>query len=428
VVIGIVGFAAMLLVSIYITSLAATLKVKQSGSKLCFSCHEEEQNNFDKKYVHSPIAQDNCVVCHNPHTGKYQFMLSEKFPTLCYSCHADEREKFSKKPHIHTAVRQGKCTGCHNPHASDNERLQEKTGKELCYSCHQREIPPNPPLEKGGRGDFEKGRIHYPVELGQCLICHEPHASRFKSQLRDSPEQLCFTCHDKQEEVFKKAHGQYPVAKSDCLTCHAAHASDVKEPALAKGLILPYVHVPFGKKKCDSCHVSSNSKEPLKLRATQTGLCYRCHSDMKNEVRSQTHVHIPVKDGSCTSCHVPHASKNEHLLVTTGKELCACHTDVRKKLTATYAHSPVAQGLCVKCHNPHVSSHDSLLVNDSIALCASCHKAQGKFTHPVGKGTIAPRTKKIVTCVSCHEAHGSEHEFILLADKQRDLCIRCHRM
>ncbi|MFQ6043160.1 MAG: cytochrome c3 family protein, partial [Candidatus Poribacteria bacterium] len=106
---------------------AAAVRLKQSGSKLCFSCHKEEKSSFDKEYVHSPIQKDNCIVCHNPHTAKYQFMLVEKDAALCYACHADERERFSQAPYVHTAVKRGKCIGCHNPHASDNEHLQRGT-------------------------------------------------------------------------------------------------------------------------------------------------------------------------------------------------------------------------------------------------------------------------------------------------------------
>jgi predicted CXXCH cytochrome family protein len=149
---------------------------------------------------------------------------------------------------------------------------------------------------------------------------------------------------------------------------------------------------------------------------------------MKERVENQAHVHLPVKEGLCSNCHAPHASKNKNLLAMTGKELCAnCHPDLMKKLTAAYAHSPVVQGECLKCHNPHDSQNESLLVNDSIAVCASCHEVQGKFTHPVGQGTVDPRTKQVVTCVSCHEAHGSEYEFVLLEDRQRNLCIQCHK-
>jgi DmsE family decaheme c-type cytochrome len=280
-----VTFTAILLISLCIAaSFAADYKLRQTGSALCFSCHEEEKSAFSKKYVHSPIEQDNCTACHNPHTAKYQFMLSEKQPDLCYSCHEEEKGKFSQAAHVHTAVKQGKCTGCHDPHASDNQHLQKATDQDLCYSCHKQEAE-----------DFAKGEIHLPVEAGECLTCHKPHVSDFQSLLVDSPEPLCFTCHDQQDEELKRAHSQYPIAKSNCLSCHAAHASDVKDPdlaALAKGLPLPYIHKPFGKKMCDSCHQSSVAPEPLKLRAEQVEICYRCHSDMKTAVNSQPHIHM----------------------------------------------------------------------------------------------------------------------------------------
>ncbi|MFC1713479.1 cytochrome c3 family protein [Candidatus Poribacteria bacterium] len=40
-----------------------------------------------------------------------------------------------------------------------------------------------------------------------------------------------------------------------------------------------------------------------------------------------------------------------------------------------------------------------------------------------------PRSKNdFVTCTSCHDLHGDKHEFILLADRERDLCFWCHSM
>ena len=195
---------------------------------------------------------------------------------------------------------------------------------------------------------------------------------------------------------------------------------------MAKKLSLPYVHAPFVQGTCDRCHVSSDAPG---LKAAQVELCYRCHSALKRNVTGRPYAHGPVKDGHCASCHAPHASKNKHLLKATGKKLCAgCHPDAMKKLSATYAHSPSAQGQCVTCHDAHSSEEKSLLVSGSIAVCESCHETQGKFTHPVGEDATDPRTQQAMTCVSCHEAHGSEYEFVLLKDRQRDLCTDCHRM
>ena len=158
----IVGFTAVFLVLVYIGiggSFAVGPVLNQSGSELCFTCHEEERIAFNKQYIHSPVEQGDCVVCHNPHTAKYEFMLSESIPELCYSCHTDEADSFTQTSHVHTAVKQGNCTGCHDPHASDNVHLQKDVDSALCYSCHEQE-----------EQDFQAGRIHAPVEAGECFI------------------------------------------------------------------------------------------------------------------------------------------------------------------------------------------------------------------------------------------------------------------
>ncbi|MFQ6043159.1 MAG: cytochrome c3 family protein [Candidatus Poribacteria bacterium] len=286
-------------------------------------------------------------------------------------------------------------------------RITSISRGELCYSCHQKKAE-----------DFAKGKVHPLVKAGKCLVCHDPHASTYKAHLRNSPEQLCFDCHNQRDEGFIttcQTHSQYPVSKSDCLICHSAHAV--------------YVHEPFVKNRCDSCHVSSDSPEPFKLKLTYTELCYSCHKDMLTEVSNQEDAHLPVKEGRCANCHASHAAENEHLLVVAEEKLCVnnCHHDVTEKLKSKYPHSPAEPIPCLKCHKPHDSENESLLVDDSTAMCISCHKREKKFTHPLGEAAIDPRTNKGMTCVTCHDAHGSEYEFVLLADRQRDLCIQCHK-
>ena len=400
--------------------IAAPTKLITRGSELCFSCHDDLKTSFERQYVHSPVEENNCIGCHNPHAAKHPFMLSEGIPDLCYSCHLDEQENFDQFPYIHTAVKQGDCTGCHDPHSSDSKHLQKGEGAQLCYPCHKEEAE-----------EFGKGDIHLPIEEGECSICHMPHASDFPAQLTDSPEQLCLNCHNIQDEAVKSAHSRYPVSDSDCLSCHAPHASLINDSALAhlsKGLILPNVHTPFGKGMCDSCH-AEDSPDPIDLRAPQIEICYRCHSDMKKVVNNYPHVHHPVEDGRCVSCHAPHASKNENLLIATGTGLCAdCHPGLMKKLDATYAHRPAVQGDCGRCHLPHGAEIPALLMSDSISTCQSCHESQAVFTHPIGKDASDPRSDEMITCVTCHDAHGNEYEFILLASRDRDLCVQCHKM
>jgi predicted CXXCH cytochrome family protein len=57
-----------------------------------------------------------------------------------------------------------------------------------------------------------------------------------------------------------------------------------------------------------------------------------------------------------------------------------------------------------------------------------CHPTQGRFTHPVGKDIIDPRSGSSLDCSTCHNPMGSPEEYILRDGKDRDLCIKCHQV
>ena len=62
-----------------------------------------------------------------------------------------------------------------------------------------------------------------------------------------------------------------------------------------------------------------------------------------------------------------------------------------------------------------------------MALCMNCHpKARETHYHPMGDGTTDPRTRENLNCVGCHSPHSSQFESILIADRDRKLCIQCH--
>jgi predicted CXXCH cytochrome family protein len=83
---------------------------------------------------------------------------------------------------------------------------------------------------------------HPPVQTGQCLECHQPHASRINWLLKMDINNTCRECH---ESVFEQPHGAvtrlgssqgHPLsAKRDirrrgrehsCTSCHDPHSSD----------------------------------------------------------------------------------------------------------------------------------------------------------------------------------------------------------
>jgi len=194
----------------------------------------------------------------------------------CLTCHPDKKEGKA----VHTAV----GMGCENFHQATSEKDKEKTtitliatGGELCAMCHEASKDPVQ---------------HAPYKAGQCLVCHEPHASNFPKQTRAETNILC-------------------------LSCHGVNQPDVK----------------FNKEiQTVSMLGGRNITFELYRQAPKIGID-------RNGTRGHPMMNHPVagkdphnKDGtiSCLSCHVPHTSK------------------VRKRLV-DYPKSEI--GLCGGCHD-----------------------------------------------------------------------------
>ena len=106
-------------------------------AKPCLDCHKTTLNEFQKKYVHSPMSKKDCEACHLRHGKIAVLTLKEREERkLCYICHKQMALNMDKTANVHTALKQGKCLPCHNPHASENKFLQKKTGSEQCFTCH----------------------------------------------------------------------------------------------------------------------------------------------------------------------------------------------------------------------------------------------------------------------------------------------------
>lgn len=82
--------------------------------ELCFECH----NFFTKEkavamglWLHSPRAEGDCGVCHDPHQSKYPNQMRGEPSKLCQTCHP-------KCPSLEFQGMTGanECLTCHNPH------------------------------------------------------------------------------------------------------------------------------------------------------------------------------------------------------------------------------------------------------------------------------------------------------------------------
>jgi predicted CXXCH cytochrome family protein len=63
--------------------------------------------------------------------------------------------------------------------------------------------------------------VHGPVAVGECLFCHDAHASNHKALLKEAVPDLCYMCHDTQDVTAIADHGQ--ASYENCIRCHDSH-------------------------------------------------------------------------------------------------------------------------------------------------------------------------------------------------------------
>jgi predicted CXXCH cytochrome family protein len=350
--------------------------------------------------MHGPVAQKKCEACH-----KYEDPREHRFKRLppegqgCTECH-----EMKTKTVEHLPVKQGHCTACHDPHGSAYKgMLVASPAPALCLSCHKKE-------------DYAKKKfVHGPVTLGACLVCHEAHSAGQPKLLKDSPRNLCVSCH--KEVVPKKGEDRsvHAPARDNCLGCHDPHASDVKS----------------------------------QLKQAAPDLCFSCHKNLKESVATSTVVHGAItQEGGCAACHTPHFSKLPKLQKLPQPEEClSCHDRELKTAKGTVLtnmaallkdnpehHGPIRLGSCTACHEPHAGNYSRLLISayppefyapfriEQYALCFRCH-TPNLVLQPQGAGLTGFRDgeknlhwlhvnrEKGRTCRACHEVHASRLPF-----------------
>lgn len=367
------------------------------------ACHTETANH---EFEH-PAMEEGCETCHekeesnHPERKGNEFVLVEELPTLCYDCHDAPAENLS----VHAAVEEGECTVCHNPHGSDYEFiLRDEIPGNLCFDCHDI--------------DEEKNVVkHGPVISRQCLACHAPHASELPTLLRKEPPELCFMCHTDKKEMLNLE------------TVHGAYDGS-----------------------CTDCHMPHHAKEKYLVKKKAPELCFDCHDDKAEEMNSAKVVHGVINNNkkSCVACHNPHATNTDVLLVNTGSQLCFdCHSKTYKSegrtikniknivATATTPHPPVADGECTECHTPHYSDNFYLLKGkfpfgsysettqaENFQLCFDCHDSDKLNKERTTDATDFRNGNKNLhyfhisknkgrNCTMCHEVHGSKSPHLI---------------
>lgn len=291
------------------------------GKDLCLTCHGQLLESSPGKkaaYTHSPVAQGQCLTCHDPHGTSERTMVVVGIQKICQGCHNPADAKIATA-HKGYPIADSKCTQCHDPHSHDKEASLVRTkqhmpfkqgkcemchtkptpgqpiglikpAKELCFSCHPASVM-TPANENA----------HPPVKEGLCIMCHNPHVSSEKALLKGQTANLCFGCHGKVEGDTVAVHRHKILeANMNCMLCHKPHSS-AQESLLSKDQVA----------LCGQCHKHSFS-HPIGKKADGTAV--------KDPKRGGVLV--------CGSCHDVHGSKFEAMTkADKSRDLCVwCHS------------------------------------------------------------------------------------------------------
>jgi predicted CXXCH cytochrome family protein len=167
--------------------------------------HKIRTNFLDGVPALPPLAQ----LCEDNMADIFNVYYEERL--LEASSGALEEQKIEITGSSHPPYAEKNCQGCHD---FKNKNLLLAPADELCEMCHVGFVD--------GKGE----NIHGPVAVRDCLACHLPHSSKYKSLLKANLSGICDTCHQEQR-LAVNMHNAVTEHKMDCVNCHDAHGGDV---------------------------------------------------------------------------------------------------------------------------------------------------------------------------------------------------------
>lgn len=94
------------------------MEVRGDFLQQCRTCHTKY---FSEAIEHPPVADEECMACHQPHRSVEPFLLRQSVLDTCVDCH-DEPEDLSED--VHGAEGVENCISCHDPHFSTGVMLR----------------------------------------------------------------------------------------------------------------------------------------------------------------------------------------------------------------------------------------------------------------------------------------------------------------
>lgn len=384
--------------------------------------------------AHAKIESD-CQKCH------LHFDKSNQSP-LCLDCHEEIQQDLDRKTRFHSKIAHDKINQCKSCHTEHKGRNFDITSLDIDHFDHQK----TEFSLKGSHQSLECSQCHsakhknfrITLESGQCKTCHEdPHNGELKED--------CSQCHSENSWQIKRFdHSKTSFAlrgKHQDLKCNLCHIQDVAvdigdqcvncHRAKDKHLTV------FGD-KCESCHSEKGwdkvnydhfKKTKYKLQGKHQELsCDACHFKELNpkkacsDCHSEDDIHLGSNGDDCQQCHNNNAWKKTTFDHNKDTEFTL--KGAHKKLSCDACHLPSLEtknneGVrdCIDCHvitDPH---------NGKLGeKCQNCHQQtqwnkQVTFNHDF---TEFPLTgaHQLVVCQSCHQSVDFKVPYFA--------CVDCH--
>jgi predicted CXXCH cytochrome family protein len=184
---------------------------------------------FKPFVFHLPDTENRCIGCHNMAPSPAQLLSTQERENPCFSCHRG----MLRVPFVHGPAGTYSCVYCHQEKATPKYSVT-KRDMPLCAECHEDKA-----------SEFSKRKyIHGPIAGGMCEVCHDPHGSANRAQLRMPINTLCLSCHEaiaRKPHILRTPSGEgHPVSgrkdpsasasgrDMSCISCHNPHAADVR--------------------------------------------------------------------------------------------------------------------------------------------------------------------------------------------------------
>ena len=396
----------------------------------CGECHDKKEIGAGARSVHPPFEENDCTACHADHGDKERLVLTAPINEVCAGCH-DSSDAVFLKAHHDVRGEKVPCTSCHDPHRSGEEHLLRPNRHRplafgRCDPCHRFDGKLHKPVRElclgcHGGEQFTRRVAHAPVKRGECLACHDPHASRQPSLLkaryapgrwieRESDVALCLGCHDRTKFFAAGTENtQFRSGERNLHTLHVAASGAAGNGQSQRGIA------------CRNCHEAHTADEPrlvrreldcggvpcLKLDFRRTdvgGRCLSgCHAPQAYSFSGTPAAPVAPPPTAVTPTLTAAALPEQSALERSINKSCVtCHAQAVKRFAKTPLHAPVRAGACSFCHLDHGPENRLILLGREDRICARCHEI-GSETARAAHGGFSLEGSR---CTECHDPHG----------------------